>query len=74
MEYCKLNIGDLVQIVDNSYYSVKTELGIYTITEEHVGKTYISYIGVLMFGDKQYKAWIFPSQENKAWIKVSSVN
>ena len=74
MEYCKLNIGDLVQIVDASKYAIKTELGIYTIIEEHVGPTLTSYIGVLMFGEEQNRVWIFPSQENKTWIKVSSVN
>ena len=74
MEYCKLNIGDLVQIIDTSFYAMKTECGMYTIIEEHVGPTYTSYIGVLMFGEKHNRAWIFPSQENRAWKKVSSVN
>lgn len=74
MEYCKLNIGDLVQIIDTSFYATKTELGMYTIIEEHVGLTLTSYIGVLVFNEKHNRAWIFPSQENRAWRKVSSVN
>lgn len=74
MEFSKLNIGDLVQIIDTSYYGVKTELGIYTIIEEHTGKNYTTYLALLMFGEEQNRVWIFPSQENKAWIKVSSVN
>ena len=74
MEFSKLNIGDLVEIIDTSFYGVKTELGMYTIIEEHVGQTYTTYLGVLMFGEKQIRAWIFPSQENRAWRKISSVN
>ena len=74
MEYCKLNIGDLVQIVDASKYAIKTELGIYTIIGEQIGQTYTTYLAVLMFGEEQNRVWIFPSQENKTWIKVSSVN
>lgn len=74
MEFSKLNIGDLVQIIDASKYAIATELGIYTIIEEHIGTTYTTYLGVLMFGEKQNRVWIFPSQENKAWVKVSSVN
>ena len=73
MEYCKLDIGDLVEIFDSSFYSMKTECGIYTIIEEHVGREYTSYIGVLVFNENHNRAWIFPSQENKAWRKVSSV-
>ena len=71
MEYCKLNIGDLVEIIDTS--AMRTELGMYIIIEEHVGPL-TSYIGVLVFGEKHNRAWIFPSQENRAWRKVSSVN
>ena len=74
MEYCKLNIGDLVQIIDTSFYAMKTECGIYTIIEEQIGQTYTTYLAVLMFGEEQNRVWIFPSQENKSWVKVSSVN
>lgn len=74
MEFSKLNIGDLVQIIDASKYAIKTELGIYTIIEEHIGKNYTTYLAVLMFGEEQNRVWIFPSAENKTWIKVSSVN
>ena len=74
MAYSKLNIGDLVEVVDASKYAIKTELGIYTIIEEQIGQTYTTYLAVLMFGEEQNRIWIFPSQENKAWIKVSSVN
>lgn len=74
MEFSKLNIGDLVQIINASNYALKTELGIYTIIEEQIGQTYTTYLAVLMFGEKQNRVWIFPSQENKSWIKVSSVN
>jgi len=74
MAYSKLNIGDLVEVIDASKYAIKTELGIYTIIEEQIGQTYTTYLAVLMFGEEQNRIWIFPSQENKAWIKVSSVN
>ncbi len=74
MAYSKLNIGDLVEVIDASKYAITTELGIYTIIEEQIGETYTTYLAVLMFGEEQNRIWIFPSQENKAWIKVSSVN
>jgi hypothetical protein len=74
MAYSKLNIGDLVEVIDASKYVITTELGIYTIIEEQIGQTYTTYLAVLMFGEEQNRIWIFPSQENKAWIKVSSVN
>jgi|APGre2960657373_1045057.scaffolds.fasta_scaffold620206_1 hypothetical protein len=74
MAYSKLNIGDLVEVIDASKYAITTELGIYTIIEEQIGQTYTTYLAVLMFGEEQNRIWIFPSQENKAWIKVSSVN
>jgi len=74
MAYSKLNIGDLVEVIDASKYVLTTELGIYTIIEEQIGQTYTTYLAVLMFGEEQNRIWIFPSQENKAWIKVSSVN
>jgi len=74
MAYSKLNIGDLVEVIDASKYVLTTELGIYTIIEEQIGQTYTTYLAVLMFGEEQNRVWIFPSQENKAWIKVSSVN
>lgn len=70
MEEGKLNIGDLVQIIDLSYYSVRPDLGIYTIIEEHKGEIYTTYVGALMFGEKHNRAWIFPSQENKAWKRL----
>jgi hypothetical protein len=74
MAYSKLNIGDLVEVIDASKYVLTTELGIYTIIEEQIGETYTTYLAVLMFGEEQNRIWIFPSQENKSWIKVSSVN
>ena len=74
MAYSKLNIGDLVEVIDASKYAITTELGIYTIIEEQIGQTYTTYLAVLMFGEEQNRIWIFPSQENKSWIKVSSVN
>ena len=74
MAYSKLNIGDLVEVIDASKYAITTELGIYTIIEEQIGETYTTYLAVLMFCEEQNRIWIFPSQENKAWIKVSSVN